>query len=243
MDQHGKYRALVKGFVIAALSLGALPADAACRLALLLALDISSSVDENEDRLQRLGLANALISPEVQKAFLSDPGQSVAFSVYEWSGRYQQDVLLDWYQVQGPADLLAVAETIRNSKRSYAEFPTAIGYSLGYAASLFRSAPPCLFQTLDVSGDGINNEGFEPRLAYKNFPLAEVTVNGLTIGGADDNLVEYYTRELIKGPGSFVETARDFNDFEAAMRRKLVRELETRAIGTAPLPTSSTSEG
>ena len=234
---------MVRFLAIAAVLLASIPAQAGCRLALLLALDVSSSVDEDEDRLQRLGLANALISPEVEQAFLSDPGQSVALAIYEWSGRYQQDILLDWVELHGPGDLLNVAEAIRSSKRSYAEFPTAIGYSLGYAASLFQRAPTCLFQTLDVSGDGINNEGFEPRLAYRNFPLAEVTVNGLTIGNGGDDLVGYYTSELIKGPGSFVEVARDFDDFEAAMRRKLVRELETRAIGLAPSVPTERSEG
>ncbi len=221
----------------------AAPVAANCRLALVLALDISSSVDEDEDRLQRLGLANALISPEVQRAFLSDPGQSVALAVFEWSGRYQQDMTLDWRQIDDGEDLQAVAQAIRDSQRRYAEFPTAIGYALGYAAGIFAKAPPCLFQTLDVSGDGINNEGFAPQLAYRNFPLGEVTVNGLTIGGGEDDLAGYYRRELIKGPGAFVEEARGFEDFETAMRRKLVRELETRAIGMAPVAPSAAPLG
>lgn len=214
----------------------AAPAVAECRLALALGLDISSSVDAEEDQLQRLGLANALASPEVQRAILSVPGESVAIAVFEWSGRYQQDVILPWRLLSSPAQILSAANDIRLSKRSYTEFPTAIGYALGYAAGVLADAPPCLFQTLDMSGDGINNEGFTPNLAYRNFPLAEVTVNGLVIGGAQDDLVGYYRREIIKGPGSFVEAARDFNDFERAMRRKLVRELQARSIGLAPLP-------
>jgi len=219
-----------------ALTLLAVPAVAECRLALALALDISSSVDAEEDQLQRLGLASALASPEVQAALLSVPGQSIALAVFEWSGRYQQDVILSWRLLSTPSQILTAADTIRRSKRSYTEFPTAIGYALGYAAGVLADAPPCLFQTLDVSGDGINNEGFAPYLAYRNFPLAEVTVNGLVIGGAKDDLVGYFRREVIKGPGAFVETASDFNDFEHAMRRKLVRELQARSIGLAPLP-------
>jgi hypothetical protein len=216
----------------------------ACRLALALALDVSSSVDQEEDRLQRVGLANALVSPEVQAAVLGDRGQPVALAVFEWSGRYQQDILLDWRLLRSRADLEAVSEVIRNSRRSYAAFPTALGFALGYAAGVFKSAPPCLFYTLDVSGDGVNNEGFAPYLAYRNFPLDEVTVNGLAIGGAADDLVGYYRRELIKGPGAFVEVALDFFDFERAMRRKLVRELETRAIGMLwPLPASLSPAG
>ncbi|MDJ0824706.1 MAG: DUF1194 domain-containing protein [Rhodobacter sp.] len=214
--------------------LAAGPAAAECRLALALALDISSSVDQDEDRLQRFGLANALASPEVQEAILSVPGETVALAVFEWSGRYQQDVTLNWRILQTRADILTAASEIRQSRRRYAEFPTALGYALGYAAQVFAEAPPCLFQTLDVSGDGVNNDGFAPRLAYENFALSEVTVNGLSIGGQDDDLAGYYRRELIKGPGAFVEEAVDFHDFERAMKRKLVRELETRAIGWAP---------
>ncbi|MDJ0631225.1 MAG: DUF1194 domain-containing protein [Rhodobacter sp.] len=209
---------------------------AECRLALALALDISSSVDQDEDRLQRIGLANALASPQVQAAILSVPGETVALAVFEWSGRYQQDITLTWRVLASRADILAAASEIRRSRRRYAEFPTALGYALGFAASVFADAPRCLFKTLDVSGDGVNNDGFAPRLAYENFPLDEVTVNGLSIGGQEDDLAGYYRRELIKGPGAFVEEAADFHDFERAIRRKLVRELETRAIGWLPQP-------
>ncbi len=214
--------------------LAASPAFGQCRLALALALDISSSVDAGEDQLQRQGLANALISDEVRAAILSEAGRPVALAVFEWSGRYQQDMIVDWRLLASEADILLSADEIRSSRRSYADFPTALGYALGYAAGVIADAPPCLFQTLDVSGDGVNNEGFKPELAYLNFPLAEVTVNGLAIGGSAEDLAGYYRRELIKGPGAFVEEARDFADFERAMQRKLVRELETRAIGMAP---------
>ncbi|WP_253913112.1 DUF1194 domain-containing protein [Pseudoruegeria sp. HB172150] len=207
------------------------PAAAQCRLALALALDISSSVDQVEDRLQREGLAAALTSDDVVEAFLAVPGQEVTLAVFEWSGRYQQDVILSWRKMASRSDIFAAAQRIAGSKRNYTEFPTAIGYALGFAAGLFEDAPPCLFQTLDVSGDGRNNEGFGPALAYANFPLGEVTVNGLVIGQGDDDLMGYYEREVIKGPGAFVEEARDFQDFERAMRQKLLRELMVRAVG------------
>lgn len=207
------------------------PAWAECRLALVLALDVSSSVDELEDRLQREGVASALMSPEVQDAILSVPGAYVALAVYEWSGRYQQDLTLGWRALRTPSDIDGAAASISSSRRPYAEFPTALGYSIGYAASVFRAGPDCLARTLDVSGDGVNNDGFPPRLAYKNFPLRDVTVNGLTIGGADDGLPAYYRAEVIKGPGAFVEEAADFEDFARAMQRKLVRETQAIAIG------------
>lgn len=235
MEKHAEFRPLVR--LGLAFWLVAAPAEAGCRLALALGLDISSSVDADEDRLQREGLANALASLQVQAAILSVPGETVALAVFEWSGRYQQDMVLNWRMLASSRDVQSAAAEIRASRRSYAEFPTAIGYALGYAAGVFAQAPPCLFQTLDMSGDGVNNEGFAPRLAYANFPLDAVTVNGLTIGGRADDLAGYYRRELIKGPGAFVEEARDFTDFERAMRRKLVRELQARAIGmSSPLP-------
>ena len=228
MEKHAEFRPLVR--LGLAFWLVAAPAEAGCRLALALGLDISSSVDADEDRLQREGLANALASLQVQAAILSVPGETVALAVFEWSGRYQQDMVLNWRMLASSRDVQSAAAEIRASRRSYAEFPTAIGYALGYAAGVFAQAPPCLFQTLDMSGDGVNNEGFAPRLAYANFPLDAVTVNGLTIGGRADDLAGYYRRELIKGPGAFVEEARDFTDFERAMRRKLLRELGGAAL-------------
>lgn len=222
-----------------ALSVPAVPAAAECRLALILALDISSSVDAAEDRLQRDGLAAALTAPEIVDAILALPDQPVALMVYEWSGRYQQDVLLPWRELNTAEDVFDAAATVARSIRSYADFPTAIGYSLGYAASQFREAPSCLYRTVDVSGDGRNNEGFPPALAYENFELSEVTVNGLVIGGEDEGLAEYYRDQVIRGPGAFVEEARDFEDFERAMRRKLLRELQVRAVGALDMPGGS----
>jgi hypothetical protein len=216
---------------LAASLIGATPVAANCRLALLLALDISSSVDMAEDALQRGGLAAALQSPEVVDAILSVPGQNVALAVYEWSGRYQQDLILEWRLLDSPATIRRAAAEIAASPRSYADFPTALGYALGHAASLFQDAPVCDMRVIDVSGDGVNNEGFPPRLAYRNFDLAEVTVNGLAIQSGEEDIAAYYLRELIRGPGAFVEVAQGFEDFERAMRRKLVRETKARILG------------
>lgn len=208
---------------------GAAAAQGLCRKALLLALDVSSSVDSEEDRLQRQGLAAALLSPAVTEALLATPEAPVALAAYEWSGRYQQKILLDWQVITTPGALQRAATAIRGSTRSHNAFPTALGYGLGYAAGVFRRAPNCLFRTLDVSGDGINNDGFGPALAYAHFPLDGVTVNALVIGGAteDDQAVfDYYRENVIRGPGAFVETAQSFADYKAAMLRKLLRELD-----------------
>lgn len=206
--------------------LTAAPAAAACRLALLLALDVSASVDKDEDLLQRQGLARALLAPAVEEAFLAFGTDQVALAVYEWSGRHQQDLLLDWTLIAGPEDLALAAATVATSERGHDDMPTALGYALGHAASLFERAPECVAWKLDVSGDGRNNEGFGPELAYREFPLDRVTVNGLAIAESDREIADYYRRALIRGPGAFVIEVTRFEDYEAAMEEKLLRELE-----------------
>ena len=237
MGQHGEYRTLVRaglaalGMVVAGAS-GAAAVE--CRLALLLAMDVSSSVDAAEDALQRGGLVSALIAPEVMQAFF-DADLPVALAVYEWSGRYNQEVLLDWTLIRDEATLLRAAERLASSQRSHNDFPTAMGYALGYGAGMFERAPTCLAKTLDMAGDGQNNEGFSPRQAYANFPFDEITVNGLVVNGADfeaeTGLIAFYKAQVIRGPGAFVEIAQGFEDYERAMRRKLERELSAPVMG------------
>ena len=207
---------------------------AACRLALLLTLDVSSSVDAVEDQLQRGGLVSALTSPEVRAAFFAVDAP-VALAVYEWSGRYNQEIVLDWVLIDSPAALVSAAETIADSTRSHNEFPTAMGYALGFGADMLRRAPRCLYKTIDMAGDGQNNEGFGPQLAYREFPFQDVTVNGLVVNAAEfaseTQLIEFYRDEVLWGPGAFMEVAQGFEDYERAMRRKLERELTPPVIG------------
>ena len=219
----------------AALALAAPAAEAdSCRLALLLAMDVSSSVDATEDALQRGGTAAALMAPEVQAAFFATP-DPVALGVYEWSGRYNQEILLDWVLIDSAATLADVAARISTSRRSHNDFPTAMGYALGFGAGMLERAPDCLYKTLDVAGDGQNNEGFSPAQAYTAFPFDGITVNGLVINGADyeaeTGLIAFYKGQVIRGAGAFVEIAQGFEDYTRAMRRKLERELTPPVIG------------
>ncbi len=220
---------MVKPGLLSCLFLAATPVEA-CRLALVLAVDVSSSVDANEDRLQRNGLAAALIAPEVQAAFFASP-DPVALQIFEWSGQRNQTDLLDWTLITSPADLLYAANLLANGARSVSDMPTAMGYALGYASIKLQQAPACLFQTIDMAGDGTNNDGFGPINAYAAFPFEGVTVNGLAIAGSDASVLRYYETEVIRGPTAFVEVANGFEDFEDAMRRKLVRELSAQIIG------------
>ncbi|MFK7868574.1 MAG: DUF1194 domain-containing protein [Roseobacter sp.] len=212
---------------------------AECRLALAMALDISSSVDATEDALQRGGVAAALRAPEVQDAFLASP-RAVAITVYEWSGRYNQNVILGWRLIRSRSDLEQAADIIQSSKRSHNDFPTAMGYALGFGANLFKEGPSCDARTIDMAGDGQNNEGFGPSQAYGAFPFEGVTVNGLVVNGADfeaeTGLIAFYKAEVIRGPGAFLEIAQGFDDYARAMRRKLLREVSPPVIGGAPTP-------
>lgn len=229
--------------LLAALVLGATPVVASdCRLALLLAIDVSSSVDANEDALQRGGLAAALIAPEVQQAFFSAP-HPVALAVYEWSGRYNQQILLNWRLIDSPAQLFDVAAIIARSKRGHDDYPTSMGYALGYGANLFARGPDCLFRTIDMAGDGENNDGFGPSIAYAEFPFAGVTVNGLVVNAADFegevDLLDYYRNQVLRGPGAFLEVAQGFGDYERAMRRKLERELSVMTFSRSSQPNAA----
>jgi hypothetical protein len=232
MGQHGKHRPLVKSTLIAGFCAFANPAEA-CRLALILAIDVSSSVDAAEDQLQRAGLAAALIAPDVQAAFMTgrDP---VALFIYEWSGRYNHDDILPWTIIDGPEDLFHAAQTVIKSRRAHDDFPTAMGYALGHAAIQLLQVPQCNFHTIDLAGDGINNEGFTPAQAYAAFPFEAVTVNGLVVHTDDDPaVVAFYRDHVARGPGAFVEIAHGFGDYENAMRRKLIREVTPLILGNA----------
>ena len=209
MGEHGKHRPLVTVTpVLRNLSLSVLllnvpiaASAAGCRLALVLAMDVSSSVDAEEDRLQRGGLASALLSEPVRKAFFSTD-LPVALAVYEWSGRYNQQVILDWRMIDSQSALREVSDTIAYSKRSYNDFPTAMGYGLGFGAEF-------PFDDVTVNGLVVNAAEFE----------------------AEVELVTYYQNQVLHGPGAFLIIANGFSDYERAMRIKLQRELTPPAIG------------
>ncbi|GAA0784080.1 DUF1194 domain-containing protein [Roseibium denhamense] len=205
----------------------------ACALALVLAMDSSASVDEAEYTLQMEGLAAALTDPEVVGAIETVGG--IYLNAFEWSGRYQQSMQLDWQFIDGAGAAQLAAAQLRRKQRAYNEFPTALGYALGFAAVQMKSAPQrCARQVVDVAGDGVNNAGFGPQNAYKAFDFTNITVNGLVIEEPGRLTVDYYAEEVIRGAGAFVEVANGFDDYERAMKRKLVREIF--GSGYAALP-------
>jgi len=230
---------LVRRALILAASLWALAASGAhaqgagvrCRLALVLALDVSSSVDAAEFDLQRKGLAAALDAPEIRHAILSGEMGAVALSVYQWSGFNQQDEALGWIMLRDGAAIDRAVVALAGMERKHARFPTSIGAALGFGATLLRKGPDCTRRVIDVSGDGVNNYRFGPRAAYRHFPFTGVTVNGLVILGDEPGVESYYAREVLHGPGAFLVIAAGYGEFRAAMTRKLYREIGGLLIG------------
>ncbi|MEO0761770.1 MAG: DUF1194 domain-containing protein [Pseudomonadota bacterium] len=214
----------------AALVLPGQAAASSCKLALALGLDISSSVNEGEYRLQLDGLADALAHELVIEAILKPEGSHIAVVAYEWSGYAQQDLITGWTILDSAAAVHAYAARLKAHVRTYADFPTAVGKAVEYGARLFDTAPPCGRQTLDLSGDGENNDGVGPEVARAAGLLDGITINGLVILGAFPDPATYYERQVIQGPGAFIAVARDFSDYRRVMLGKLLREIDQQLV-------------
>lgn len=213
----------------AAMALGAASAQAqgagGCKLALVLALDVSSSVDDREHHLQSVGTAAALADPEVREAILFGGG-GVLLSVFEWSGRNQQVIQLPWTYLDSDAAIAEAAASLLKADRSFKEFPTALGFAIGFARIHLEKAPmPCSRRVIDVSGDGVNNAGFLPESAYRAASFHGITVNGLVIKGAWPDPESFYRDQVVRGPGHFIEIAQGYASYSEAMKKKLVREI------------------
>ena len=219
------------------LVLAAPPVWANCRQALALGLDVSGSVDSREYRLQLDGLANALLRPAVQRLILSNPDAPVRLAVYEWSETGHQRLLLDWTKILSAADLQQIAQRLGSVTRSSAPQGTAVGAAMRFGSDLLAGQPECWKRTLDLSGDGKHNLGPHPRDVKRDLISSGITINGLVIGAddpsADDErqvqigeLSAYYNAWVTLGPGAFVEVALGFDDYEDAMTRKLIKELD-----------------
>lgn len=232
---------MMRVFMVMAVLLWGNAANSNCRQALALGLDVSGSVDAMEYRLQMNGLAAALMRDDVRAAFLALPDAPVRLYVYEWAGQTSQRVLIPWAEINTASDLVHIANTLRTTPRVVHEPPTAIGQAMLHAGQALASQPDCWRHTLDLSGDGRSNTGPRPR-DLKHAPLlTDITINGLVIGSdaggpADRRQAEtaslwaYYKLEVIRGSQAFVEVATGFEDFENAMARKLLKELQTLAV-------------
>ena len=216
---------------------GAAGADAACRQALALGLDVSGSVDEGEYQLQLRGLAAALVSNDVRASLMRLPDAPVRILVFEWSGQDYQRVLIEWTDITSPSRLEAVSQKLRSTMRRPAPPTTALGQAIQVGAGFLNQQPDCWKRTLDISGDGKNNTGPEPHHVNSPEKIGDIVINALIIGvdassrlsHAELSIAEltaYFAHRVLAGPGAFSEVAMGFEDYERSMSRKLLRELE-----------------
>ena len=210
---------------------------ATCRQALSIGLDISGSVDATEYRLQVDGLAGALLSNDVQQAFMAMPGAPVRLHIFEWGGMGTQRDLVGWIDITDAATLQDIANTLQATTRRPRQIQTALGVAMLYGAEALNRQRDCWRRTLDLTGDGKSNQGPRPREVHDLPEMSDITINALVIGGAAggsdalSGLTAYFGAEVVRGPDAFIETALGFAAFQDAMERKLLKELQTFAIG------------
>lgn len=212
------------GAVASALLAGLAAAPAqACATALILAIDVSGSIDRGEYRLQTAGLAAALSDPAVRDAMVQ--GQ-VALSIVQWSSAWQQQVMLPWTRIATRADVDRVAATAARLPRAFERSDTAPGELVAFALPLFDQVPDCPHRVIDISGDGPQNAGKAVGWVRAEAHRAGVIINGIAIEDVGRSLAitEYYRRNVIT-PTGFVMTARGLADYAPTLRRKLLREL------------------
>jgi hypothetical protein len=212
-------------------------------LHLVLAVDVSRSVDDEEFALQRKGYAQAFVHPSVIQAIQSSTNRRIAVTFVEWAGSDFQKVVVPWTVISDPESGALFSEAITREPRSFwgwTSISGAIDFSVRqFAVSPHRSAR----RVIDVSGDGINNSGRASTEARDEAVAAGVTVNGLVIMNdrptpgffqmPQPPLDEFYRNNVIGGPGAFVIAIDDFSTFAYAIVNKLVRE-----IAGEPQPTS-----
>ena len=214
-------------------------------LLLVLAADVSRSVDAPKFKLQREGYAAAISDPRVVRAMTGGSHRRIALCFIEWADDYEQSVIVDWTLIESDRDAGNVAERIQAAPRVHAG-RTSIGAGIDYAMAQFARAQYLSpRRVIDVSGDGTNNAERGVTKARDEALAQGVTINGLVIlseplrtnpmhthppGG----LAAYYQRNVIGGLGAFVVEARSFEAFGQALISKLIKEIAE--VGGVDLP-------
>jgi hypothetical protein len=215
----------------------ATPAAEQVDLLLILAADVSRSVDSAKFQLQREGYAAAISDPGVLDAVRSGRNGRIGLTFVEWSGVGAQRVVIDWSTIRDAESAKGFGDRLLEAPRSFAD-RTSISGAIEFAMGQFARAPfDAPRRTIDISGDGTNNAGRDV-VSVRDEALAQgITINGLVIfsdtplawnpdhtnppGGLDN----YYRNNVIGGPGAFVQVAQDFNSFGQAIVKKMIAEV------------------
>jgi hypothetical protein len=222
---------------------GVIPVD----VELVIAVDVSYSMDPDEQALQREGYILALTAKEFLQALRQGANGKIAITYFEWAGQSDQKVIMPWRLIDGPETADAVAAEIARAPYRRAS-RTSISGALRFAKPLFNeSGYKGLRRVIDVSGDGTNNAGPLVVPMRDEVLAADITINGLPImlkrpfvGSMDiENLDIYYEDCVIGGPGAFVVPIREREKFIEATRTKLVLEVAGRQPEAQVVPASS----
>lgn len=203
-------------------------------LELVLAVDVSGSIDAEEAKLQRQGYVSALNHPQVVEAIEMGPIGRVAVAYMEWANYQYQRIVVDWTLVGDKASADALAGAVAEAPLVTAHW-TSLSGAIDFAATLFDgNGYEGVRRVIDVSGDGYNNNGRLPDMARDEAVDSGITINGLPIINDRPNpwgsppaadLDLYYEQHVIGGPGAFMVVARDFDDFARAILSKLILEI------------------
>jgi hypothetical protein len=210
---------------------------------LVLAVDVSYSMDMDELAIQREGYAQAIVSKEFLQALKTGPNGKVAVTYFEWAASSDQKIIIPWRVIDGPESADAVAAEILKTPIRRAS-RTSISGAIYFAMPLFDQSPyHGLRRVIDISGDGPNNNGTPVTIARDEALSKGIIINGLPIMVKEpsystmdiDNLDYYYEDCVVGGPGSFVVTIKDREKFKEAIRTKLLMEVADRMPEKVPV--------
>jgi hypothetical protein len=221
----------------AACSPSTAPAAEQVDILLVLAADVSRSVDSEKFQLQREGYAAAVSDPHVLEAIRSGRTGRIGLTFLEWSGIGSQRVVIDWAIISDAESAKGFGDRLLEAPRSFAD-RTSISGAIDFAMNRLAQAPfESARHTIDVSGDGTNNAGRDVASARDAALAQGVTVNGLVIlsdtplvwnpdhTNPPGGLENYYRNNVIGGPGAFVVAAKDFASFGQAIVKKMIAEV------------------
>src|SRR6266853_3883501 len=204
------------------------------------------------------GYAAAISNPQVLSAIRSGPHQKIAICFIDWSGPFEQKLVIDWTVVDGVENALHFGDLIATAPRSFYN-STSIGSGINFAIAQIARAPfEAERHAIDVSGDGTNNAGRDVQFFRDQAVAKGILVNGLVIltdiqtaqnpqhTNPPGGIEKYYRDNVIGGPGSFVMVAEDYNSFGRAMVKKLIAEIaarpaQQRSVSTMSVPARTTS--